>query len=129
MQEHIDTWLAQAKFGVLSTTLEGHPFGSLVAFARADDGAVVLHLSDLAVHTQCLRADARCSLLVADPQTTTPQSSWRLTMVGTATIDDTLWPALSRRHPEATQLGGFHVWRIHTERTRYIAGFGNMGWL
>jgi heme iron utilization protein len=129
MKDQVDAWMATAKFATLSTLLEGHPFGSLVAFARAGDGSMLLHLSDLAVHSQCLRTDARCSLMVSDPATASPQTSWRLTFVGTASIDDAQWPQFSQRHPEATQLGGFHVWRVKVQKIRYIAGFGSMGWL
>jgi heme iron utilization protein len=58
-----------------------------------------------------------------------PQTSWRVTLVGTARINDAATPLFLQRHPQTQVLGGFHAWTIDVERTRYIAGFGSMGWL
>jgi heme iron utilization protein len=129
MEEKTVTWLRSAHFGSLSTLQGGSPFGSLVAYALNDAGQPLLFLSDLAVHEKALRQDARCSLLVTDPNATDPPSSWRVTLVGRASIDDAATPLFLARHPQTQLLGGFHTWRIDVERTRYIAGFGSMGWL
>jgi putative heme iron utilization protein len=125
-------WLAAARFASLGTLREGHPFTSLVPFAMHGD-VPVLFLSDLAVHTQGLRADPRCSLLVSDPSAADPSASWRVTLVATAHIEaDPHGPARAAflaRHPSTQELPGFFVWTLAIERTRFIAGFGNMGWL
>ena len=59
--------LRGARSASLGTTVDGQPFVSLVAPATAPDGSVLLLLSTLAEHTRHLRADARCSLLIAGP--------------------------------------------------------------
>jgi len=118
-----------ARFGTLSTLVDGSPFGTLVAVAVDDAGRTLLFLSELAVHTKALRMDARCSLLVSDAEAADPQAGWRVTLVGRARIADEATPAFLAQHPTTQVLGGFHTWRIEVERTRYIAGFGVMGWL
>jgi len=118
-----------ARFGTLSTLVDGSPFGTLVAVAVDDAGRPLLFLSELAVHTKALRMDARCSLLVSDAEAADPQAGWRVTLVGRAQVADEATPAFLAQHPTTQVLGGFHTWRIDVERTRYIAGFGAMGWL
>lgn len=126
-------WLRAVRFGTLSTLVDGAPFGSLVACAAdagVDDGArPIFFLSDLAVHTKALRADARCSLLISDPAAADPQASWRATLVGRAVIDDSVVDAYLQTHPTTQRLGGFHGWALNVERVRTIAGFGAMGWV
>lgn len=130
MNDEIRAWLASAHTASLSTLLDGAPFGSLVPFALHDD-APLLFLSDLAVHTKCLLADPRCSLLVHDPAANDPQTSWRVTLLGRAAQDErpAAKDAFLARHPKTQALPGFAIWRIDVEKTRFIAGFGRMGWI
>ena len=59
------TLLRTVRSGALATlTPEGDPYASLVSLASLPDGSPVLPLSTLAIHTQHLLADPRCSLLL-----------------------------------------------------------------
>jgi heme iron utilization protein len=135
MQEEIRAWLGAATHATLATlnaddVLPGFPYGSLVPYALDENDLPLLWLSDLAVHTKNLRVDARCSLLVVDPEAVDPLASWRVTLIGRAIIDDATGKArFFARHPEASALPGFHAWKIHVEGARYIAGFGKMGYV
>jgi hypothetical protein len=137
----VHAWLAAARSATLCTLLaddrdRGAPFGTAVPYALVDvagaKGPVVL-LSDLAVHTKNAKADARASLLVVEPGTADVQSGWRVTLVGRlrrlegeAAI--AAQDAYRARHP-GPDLPGFAPWILDVTATRYIAGFGEMGWL
>ncbi|MFO0586491.1 MAG: DUF2470 domain-containing protein [Polyangiaceae bacterium] len=70
--ERCRTLLARARHGALSTIArdpKGVPFGSLAAIACDDSGRPLLLLSDLAEHTQNLRASPQASILVVGEPT------------------------------------------------------------
>jgi putative heme iron utilization protein len=133
------TLVARAKTATLSTLAldpAGHPYGSLVSFAL--DGATpILLLSELAEHTRNLRADARASLLVAEPGEAQPLAHARVTLLGRCALvadteRDRALTAYLGAHPDAAQFAGFrdfHLWRLDVEAARYIAGFGRMSWI
>lgn len=129
MTATVAAWMREARFATLSTLVDGSPFGTLVACAVDDAGRPLMFLSDLAVHTKALRADPRCSLLISDAAASDPQASWRATLVGRARVADEARGIFLARHPATQVLGGFHTWLVDVERTRFIAGFGAMGWL
>ncbi len=115
--------------GTLATLSKGQPFASLISPGTAHDGAVLMLLSGLAEHTRHLRADPRCSLLIAGaPQTANPQTAPRLTITGLAEpIDD---PALKARwlalHPYAqlyAGFGDFGLWRLQPAAAMLVGGF------
>jgi heme iron utilization protein len=127
--------------GVLSTLAadrDGHPFGSGVSFALDDDGAPLLLLSELAVHTKNLRRDPRASLFVTDDGPDA-QAATRVSLLGRAAplaaAGDAAGAARAaylRRFPDAEVtlgLGGFALWRLEVAEARWIQGFGRMGWL
>ncbi|KAL2923242.1 Protein CREG2 [Bienertia sinuspersici] len=70
--EEIRTVFAHATRGMLSTfskKYDGYPSGSMIDFACDVDGSPILAVSSLAVHTQDLLVNPKCSLLVAkDPE-------------------------------------------------------------
>ncbi len=121
--------LRSARQASLATVLQGQPFVSLVTPAIAADGGVLLLLSDLSEHTRHLRADARCSILVAGMANgPNPQTTPRLTANATATIADT--PADRARflaiHPYAelyAGFGDFHLWRLTLTGGLFVGGF------
>ena len=77
--------LRAARAGTLATVQDGQPFASLVTPATAPDRSVLMLLSDLSEHTRHLKADPRCSLMVAGAATgLNPQTAPRLTLTGTA---------------------------------------------
>jgi heme oxygenase (biliverdin-IX-beta and delta-forming) len=133
--------LAKAsKFGALGTIMRpsapadaGFPFATLVAYALAG-GQPLLLLSDLAEHTQNLRADPRASLLVAEDAGDEALARGRLTLVGRCALVDRAEaaPAYLALHPQAADylaLKDFHFWRLSVDSVRHVAGFGRMGWV
>ncbi len=99
----------QAALGTLDPD-SGAPHVSLVTLATLPDGAPVLLLSDLAVHTRNVKADARVSLMVSEPvRPGDPLALARVTVAGRiARTDD---PVARRRflarHPEAAAYAAF----------------------
>ena len=125
--------LRAARVGTLATVGPsadgGQPFASLVTPAIAMDGAILLLLSDLSEHTRHLRAEPRCSLLVAGPaQSANPQTAPRVTVTGIAAVSGT---ARDRArflavHPYAALYAGFgdfHLWRIVPRGGLLVGGF------
>jgi hypothetical protein len=94
------------------------------------DGTLAILISKLSEHTRHLAADPRCSVLLAGTaETDNPQTTPRVTVVGTAeTVDD---PAVKDRflavHPYASLYAGFgdfSFWRIRPSGFRLVGGFG-----
>lgn len=131
--DEVRSWLESAHAATLATILDddrarGAPFASAVPYALHDSVPVIL-ISDIAVHTKNLRADARASLLVAEPaHADDPWGGWRITLVGRMRIDENARASFRARHPSAPQLPGFSPWVLDVEATRVVAGFGRMGW-
>lgn len=132
------TLLSQAHVATLCTlSPDGFPYGSLVLFAVDDtSGDAILLISDLAEHSRNLRADSRCSLLVADVGSGDSLARSRVTLVGNATVVDNakgdLLDVFLRKNPSAQQyssFGDFSVWRILVRSVRFIGGFGRMSWI
>lgn len=123
--------LRASRAGTLATQDAGQPFASLVTPATAPDGSVLLLLSGLSEHTRHLRAEPRCSLLVAgDPEGPNPQTAPRLTLTGLATLEPD--PAMKARwialHPYAAFYAGFAdftLWRLRPLAGLFIGGFAS----
>lgn len=121
----------KASLGTLDRQ-SGHPHVSLVTVATAPNGSPLLLISKLAVHTQNVLADARCTLLFDGTDAKgDPLAGGRVTVIGTARpVDATV--ARSRflaRHPEAEGYAGFadfSFFMIDVERAHYIGGFGRI---
>src|ERR1700739_127262 len=65
--ERVRTLISLASIGTLSTLSRKHsgfPFGSLMPFALDPAGCPIFLISNMAMHTQNLKADPRCSLLL-----------------------------------------------------------------
>jgi putative heme iron utilization protein len=124
--------VAQGKFATLSTlSKDGHPFGSLVAYAGLEP---VLLLSELAEHTHNLRADPRASLLVTEAAEGDPLAHGRVTLVGRCAevARAEVEADYLAMHPSAVrflELKDFRFWRLDVESARYIGGFGKIGWI
>jgi len=131
--------LEQQRQGVLATLSVRHagwPFTSLAPFALGPRGEPLLALSDLAEHTRNLRADARASLFIHDGG---GQAGARLTLLGklerlpSGDAEAAARHRYVERHPESAayfaELADFHVYRLQVTAARFIAGFGDMGWL
>lgn len=127
-----------ARHGVLSTLMsdEGFPYGSLVEVLPLPDGDLVLFLSQLAEHRHYLSADARASVVIA-PHIHEPRAMAqpRVTLIGRAepVADREIYAqAYVRLHPTAASyinFPDFGFYRLRVERVRFIAGFGQLGWV
>ncbi|MEO6268838.1 MAG: pyridoxamine 5'-phosphate oxidase family protein [Lautropia sp.] len=112
----------------------GWPYSSLVNVASAADGALLILVSRLSVHTQALARDPRCSLLLADAGHGDPLAHPRLTVFGRAVFLDRDTEEHRRarhrfldRHPQAERYADFSDFsftRIQPERALLNAGFG-----
>jgi heme iron utilization protein len=140
--ERARTLAAAVSTGFLSTVARdqgGTPFGSLAPFGLDDAARPVLCISELAEHTQNLRADARASLLVARPPAPgdDPLANARLTLVGHAALVPDADVAEARAahlagNPHAAwyvDYGDFSLWRLEVESIRYVGGYGRMSWV
>lgn len=77
--------LRTIRAGTLATLQPGGaPFASLVSVATLVDGRPIVLVSELSAHTQHLRADGRCSLLLAQAGKGDPLAHPRLTLTGQA---------------------------------------------
>lgn len=119
----------------LATSLDGHPYVSLVAVACDSNAAPLLLLSDLAQHTRNLAADPRVSLLYADSAgNADPLAGPRLSLIGRAErLDDPGAAArFAARHPTSRNYVGFadfRLYRVVPERGHLVAGFGRIRWV
>ena len=122
----------------LHAELAGWPFGSIVPYAILPSSDPVVFLSDIAEHTKNLLHDPRASLFLADPAARErPQSGARMSMLVRArrpTGDEEAKAEVAyfARFPSAAAMRsshGFHVWILEVDRIRWIAGFGEMGWI
>jgi putative heme iron utilization protein len=131
--------LRSASTGSLATlTAAGGPFASLVTVATDVDGAPLMLLSTLAVHTRNLDRDTRCSLLLVAPggEGGDPLAGARATIEGRAeriavgsTEFERMRGRFLARHPEAVGYAGFADFgfvRIVPETAHLVAGFGRI---
>ena len=125
--------LREGRSGALATldAGSGDPYCSLVNVATAVDGAPLLLLSKLALHTKNLLADARVSLMLDERKEGDPLEGARVMLMGTCVNDsDRLsGPAYLRRHPEAeifANFADFGFYRMEIARAHLVAGFGRI---
>lgn len=127
-----------ARRGVLCTLIpgDGIPYGSLVELLPLPDGDIVLFLSRLAEHQHFLAADPRASIVIAPHMNDEhAMAKPRVTLVGRVeVIEDraSVADAYVERHPDSAgyiNFPDFLFYRLRVERARYIAGFGQMGWI
>lgn len=119
--------------GALATLMTdtGAPYCSLVNVASAFDGAPLILVSRLAVHTKNIAVDARVSLMLDERRAGDPLEGSRIMLSGTAIVTT---DALSRqrylaRHPSAAQyidFPDFSLMRIEPAGLHLVAGFGRI---
>src|SRR6266516_8058849 len=82
--------LREGRSGALATLMPGagDPYCSLVNFATAADGAPLLLISRLAVHTKNILADPRVSLMIDERRAGDPLQGARVMLMGTAAATD-----------------------------------------
>ena len=123
--------LRAARVGTLASSADGQPFASLVTPACAPDLSLLLLLSDLSEHTRHLRAEPRCSVLVAGPPDgANPQTAPRVTRHRAGRTDrrcgaeGALSGGASLRGACMPDFGDFSLWRIRPLGGLYVGGFG-----
>jgi heme iron utilization protein len=125
--------LRQSRGGALATLMpsSGDPYCSLVNVATAPDGAPLMLLSRLALHTKNILADSRVSLMLDERKEGDPLEGARIMLMGEAAATDD--PAARRRYldrqPEAEMFAGFGdfaVYRMTLKRAHLVAGFGRI---
>ena len=104
--------LRTALKGSLATLdrLGGHPYASLVTVATEMDGALVLLISKLALHTQNIIVDSKASLLLdASGADGDPLAGGRVTLIGRVvkTESTAARRRFLARHPEALMYADF----------------------
>lgn len=128
------TLVRRARKAALGTLEKGSglPYVSLVTVATEPDGAPVLLVSRLAVHTQNMLADQRVSLLFdGSGPDGDPLAGGRVTLIGRIerTTSATARARFLARQPGAAvyaDFADFGFLVLHPERAHYIGGFGRI---
>lgn len=126
--------LRRARIGTLATVNRegGIPYASLVNAATDVEGQPIILISGLAWHTRNLEADARASLLVAEPPPAGDALTGpRVTVMGrfARTSEPRIRRRYLARHPAAAgyaDFGDFGFWRLEPEIVHAVAGFGRI---
>ena len=139
--ERVRTLLSLATVGTLSSLSRQHPgfpFGSLMPFALDPAGRPIFLISSMAMHTQNLKADPRCSLFVAQASTDgDPLGAARATLIGPAEqvkAHDlvSVREMYLARHENSrywVDFADFSFFRLQPIDLYYVGGFGVMGWV
>jgi hypothetical protein len=129
--------LRRSRQGALATLMagSGDPYCSLVNVASGSDGAPILLISRLALHTQNILADSRVSLMLDERATGDPLEGSRIMLAGRAEqAGGDQQQALWRRrylnaHPSAeafVDFKDFSFFRISPSGAHLVAGFGRI---
>lgn len=125
--------LRTSRSGALATLMAGTgaPYCSLVNVASDHDGAPLMLLSQLAVHTRNFLADPRVSLMLDERRAGDPLEGARIMIGGTmARCEEPHSRArYLRAHPEAQMFAGFAdfaLYRLQPEGLHLVAGFGRI---
>ncbi|KAA6463052.1 DUF2470 domain-containing protein [Acidobacteria bacterium AB60] len=122
----------------LSRKQAGFPFGSLMPYALDDSGRPLFLISTMAMHTQNLKADPRCSLFVSQESPDgDPLGAARATLIGNAQpVSPDHITAIREhylaRHPNSrywADFADFSFFRLDPLDIYYVGGFGVMGWV
>jgi heme oxygenase (biliverdin-IX-beta and delta-forming) len=125
--------LREGRSGALATVMagSGDPYCSLVNVATAFDGAPILLISRLAIHTKNILADARVSLMLDERKPGDPLQGARVMLMGTAKPTESA-DARRRylaRQPEAEMFAGFGdfaFYQVTLTGAHLVAGFGRI---
>jgi len=128
--------LRKSRQGALATLMaqSGDPYCSLVNVASASDGAPILLISSLALHTKNILADARVSLMLDERTAGDPLEGARIMLAGRAEEADDAQRTLLRyrylnAHPSAeafVAFKDFSLFRIRPSAAHLVAGFGRI---
>jgi putative heme iron utilization protein len=128
--------LRRSRQGALATLMAGNgaPYCSLVNVASAPDGAPILLISRLAVHTRNILADPRVSLMLDERAAGDPLEGARIMLAGVAEpaegdVAANLRQRYLNAHPSAevfVNFADFSFFRIAPTGAHLVAGFGRI---
>jgi heme iron utilization protein len=127
-----------ATLSTISRKHAGFPFGSLMPFALDPAGRPIFLISNMAMHTQNLKADSRCSLFVGQAAADGDAlGAARATLIGDAEPVPENDVAGVRenylaRHENSrywVDFSDFSFFRLQPIDLYYVGGFGVMGWV
>jgi hypothetical protein len=139
--ERVRTLVSHAIIATLSTCSRKHtgfPFGSLMPYALDTGGKPIFLISNMAMHTQNLKADPRASLFVAQTSADgDPLGAARATLVGLVnplpenevSSARELYVAKHDNSRYWVDFAGFGFFRLELVDVYYVGGFGVMGWV
>jgi putative heme iron utilization protein len=139
--ERVRTLFSLANTGTLATwskKVEGFPFGSLMPYALDDAGRALFLISNMAMHTQNVKADPRASLFVTQTaEGGDVLGAARATLVGNVLAVPAEETAAARERYLAAHEGSrywvdfsdFGFFRLTPIEIYYVGGFGVMGWV
>src|SRR6201997_3889585 len=139
--ERTRTLISLASVGTLSTISRKHPgfpFGSLMPFALDPAGRPLFLISNMAMHTQNLKAEPRCSLFVAQVNADGDAlGAARATLIGLAESVPaselhSVREIYLARHENSrywVDFSDFSFFRLQPVDLYYVGGFGVMGWV
>ncbi len=125
--------LREGRSGAIATLMpgSGDPYCSLVNVATDADGAPLLLLSRLAIHTKNVLADPRISLMLDERKEGDPLEGARVMLMGrlAATDDESARRRYLARQPEAQMFADFPdfaFYRMTLSGAHLVAGFGRI---
>ena len=139
--ERVRTLFSLASTATLSTVSRKHagfPFGSLMPYALDDQGRPIFLISNMAMHTQNLKADPRASLFLGPSNPgDDPLGAARATLLGTAepiplpNLPEARESYLARHEQSRywVDFADFSFFRLQPLDLYYVGGFGTMGWV
>jgi heme iron utilization protein len=139
--ERVRTLMSLTSVATLSTISRkhaGYPFGSLMPYALDALGQPIFLISSMAMHTQNLKADPRCSLFVGQAGVDGDAlGAARATLIGNAepVPENDVADARERylaRHENSrywVDFPDFSFFRLRPIDLYYVGGFGVMGWV
>ncbi len=129
--------LRQQSYGVLSThstEVPGYPFGSVTSYSLDQDGLPILFLSDTALHSQNIKADAKICLTILETDTGNIQTKARLSLPGYAFHIDKHLPAAKRyfryfpAHKDFIN-SSFSFYKLKLSAAYLVGGFAKTAWV
>jgi len=127
-----------ATLSTISRRQAGFPFGSLMPYALDGAGRPLFLISNMAMHTQNLKADPRSSLFVSQAAADGDVlGAARVTLVGKVLpVAEEERPEVReiylRAHPNSqywVDFSDFGFFRLEPVDVYYVGGFGVMGWV
>lgn len=126
-----------ATLSTMSRKCPGYPFGSLMPYALDLGGRPLFLISNMAMHTQNLKAEPRASLFVGQIAEGDPLGAARATVVGDVeAVSESETSAVRElylaRHDNSrswVDFDDFSFYRLQPLDIYYVGGFGVMGWV